>query len=106
MRELFIYYRVHSQGVPDAKAAVLAMQARLRQRHPGLHARLLCRAEPNISPATAATETWMETYAMDPTTDAAGITPELEAAIHADAGVLAAWIDGARHTEAFSPCAS
>ena len=106
MRELFIYYRVHLQAVPEAKAAVLAMQASLRQRHPGLHARLLCRAEPSISPAGASIETWMETYAMDPTTDACGITPELEAAIRVHAGVLAAWIDGARHTEAFSPCAS
>ena len=102
MRELFIYYRVHLQAVPAATAAVVAMQARLRQRHPGLIARLLCRAEPDSAP----TQTWMETYAIDPMTHAAGITPELEGEIDAEARVLARWIDGSRHTEAFCPCAS
>jgi len=101
MRELFIYYRVHLQAVPAAKAAVIAMQGRLRQRHPGLSARLLCRAEPD----TDATQTWMETYAIDPMTHAAGITAELQADIDTEALVLAAWIDGPRHTEAFRPCA-
>ena len=101
MRELFIYYRVHLQAVPAAKAAVVAMQTRLRQRHPGLHTRLLCRADPDPAPA----QTWMETYAIDPMTHPAGITLELEAEIDAEAHVLAAWIDGPRHTEAFRPCA-
>jgi hypothetical protein len=101
MRELFIYYRVHLQAVPAAKAAVVAMQARLRQRHPGLSARLLCRAEPDAAP----TQTWMETYAIDPMTHPAGITPALQAEIDAEARVLAASIDGPRHTEAFRPCA-
>jgi len=106
MRELFIYYRVHLQAAPAAKAAVIAMQMRLRQRHPGLNARLLCRAESDTAPDAVPTQTWMETYAIDPMTDPAGITPELEAAIDAQAGaMLAAWIDGARHTEAFSQCA-
>ncbi|HKW82457.1 MAG TPA: DUF4936 family protein [Burkholderiaceae bacterium] len=100
MRELFIYYRVHLQAVPAAKAAVVAMQARLRQRHPGLSARVLCRAEPD-----AARQTWMEIYAIDPMTQPAGITAALQAEIDAEARVLAAWIDGERHTEAFSPCA-
>jgi hypothetical protein len=101
MRELFIYYRVHLQAVPAAKAAVVAMQARLRQRHPGLTARLLCRADPDATPA----QTWMETYAIDPMTQPAGITAALQAEIDAEADVLAAWIDGVRHTEAFRPCA-
>ena len=101
MRELFIYYRVHLQAAPAAKAAVEAMQARLRQRHPGLSARLLCRAEPDSAPA----QTWMEIYAIDPMTHPAGITPELEGEICAEARVLATWIDGPRHTEAFRPCA-
>jgi hypothetical protein len=101
MRELFIYYRVHLQAVPAAKAAVVAMQTRLRQRHPGLSTRLLCRAEPEAAP----TQTWMETYAIDPMTQSAGITPALQAEIDAEARVLAASIDGPRHTEAFHPCA-
>lgn len=105
MRELFIYYRVHLQAVPAAKAAVVAMQVRLRQRHPGLKARLLRRAEPETAPDAASTQTWMETYAIDPMTHPAGITPELEAEIDAEARVLAAWINGVRHTEAFRPCA-
>jgi hypothetical protein len=115
MRELFIYYRVHLQAVPAAKAAVVAMQKRLRQRHPGLTARLLCRAEsdnaPDAVPAHACT--WMETYAIDPMTHpaglsagrSAGITPELQTEIDLEARALATFIDGPRHTEAFSPCA-
>jgi hypothetical protein len=109
MRELFIYYRVHLQAVPAAKAAVVAMQTRLRQRHPGLKTRLLCRAEPgtapDTAPDTAPTQTWMETYAIDPMTHPAGITSELQAEIDAEARVLAAWIDGRRHAEAFNTCA-
>ena len=105
MRELFIYYRVHLQAVPAAKAAVDAMQAGLRQRPPGLKARLLCRAEVATVPDAAPTQTWMETYAIDPMTHPAGITAELQAEIDAEARVLAAWIDGPRHTEAFRPCA-
>ena len=105
MRELFIYYRVHLQAVPAAKAAVDAMQAGLRQRHPGLKARLLRRAEPDTAPDAASTQTWMETYAIDPMTHPAGITAELQAEIDAEARVLAAWIDGPRHTEAFRSCA-
>ena len=106
MRELFIYYRVHLQAVPAAKVAVFAMQTRLRQRHPGLSTRLLCRAELDTAPDTAPAQTWMETYAIDPMTHPAGITAELQAEIDAEARVLAAWIDGPRHTEAFRPCAS
>jgi len=105
MRELFIYYRVHLQALPAAKAAVDAMQAGLRQRHPGLRARLLYRAELDTAPEAAPTQTWMETYAIDPMTHPAGITPELQAEIDAEARALAAWIDGPRHTEAFRPCA-
>jgi hypothetical protein len=101
MRELFIYYRVHLQAVPAAKTAVVAMQTRLRQRHPELSARLLCRAEPD----EASTQTWMETYAIDPMSHPAGIDAELQAEIDAEAHVLAAWIDGSRHVEAFRPCA-
>ena len=101
MRELFIYYRVHLQAVPAAKAAVDAMQARLRQRYPGLSTRLLCRAEPDTAP----TQTWMETYAIDPMTHPAGITVELQAEIDTEARELVAWIDGPRHTEVFRPCA-
>jgi hypothetical protein len=105
MRELFIYYRVHLQAAPAAKAAVVAMQTRLRQRHPGLRTRLLCRADLDSAPDTATTQTWMETYAIDPMTHPAGISPELQAEIDAEARVLVAWIDGVRHTEAFRPCA-
>ena len=107
MRELFIYYRVGLQAVPAAKAAVVAMHTRLRQRHPGLTARLLCRTETSTAPnaAPAPTCTWMETYATDPMTHPAGITPQLQTEIDAEARALAALIDGPRHTEVFSPCA-
>ncbi len=105
MRELFIYYRVDLQAVPAAMAAVAAMQAGLRQRHPGLSTRLLCRAELDGAPVTAPTQTWMEIYAIDPMNHPAGITPELQAEIDTEARALAAWIDGERHIEAFRPCA-
>jgi hypothetical protein len=47
----------------------------------------------------------METYATDPMTHPAGITPQLQTEIDAEARALAPLIDGPRHTEVFSPCA-
>lgn len=107
MRELFIYYRVGLDHAAAATAEVAAMHARLRERLPGLTTRLLRRDDG----AGERVQTWMETYAFD---DAmlhpAGITPEIESLIDAQARALAGWIDGERHVEAFvasaASCAS
>ncbi|HEX6704904.1 MAG TPA: DUF4936 family protein [Albitalea sp.] len=98
MRELFIYYRIPAASASAALQTVLALQARLRQRHPGLTARLLRR------PETTDPQTWMETYAFP--LDAGGVTLAIEAEIEAAAMGLAPFIAGARHIEVFEPCAS
>ena len=101
MRELFVYYRVHSAQAPVARAAVLAFQAELKSRHPALRARLLRRAD-----GTDGEQTWMETYATDPLTDGIGITQSMQADIEASARALAPFVQGVRHTEVFIASAS
>lgn len=93
VRELFVYYRVRPVDAEALARAVAAMQAGLRERHPGLSARLLRRDD-----AAAETETWMETYA---STLHSGIDAALEAEIDAAARPLLALIDGTRHLERF-----
>ena len=93
MRELFVYYRVRSVDASVALAMVQKFQARLREQHPHLIARLLFRPE-----ETDGAQTWMETYA----TDGAGIGTELQSAIEAQARVLLPLLAGPRHTEVFS----
>lgn len=103
MRELFIYYRIRLHAETAAQAVVTEFQARLQRRHPGLSARLLWREEPADVPV----RTWMETYATaDPMLQPAGISPELESEIADCARVLSPWIDGQRHVEVFTSCAS
>ena len=93
MRELFIYYRVAAARLSSASAGVHALQAALCERHPGLHARVLCRPG-----ATDDVQTWMETYACMP----GGITPALEAALNAALGGCEPWWEGSRHVEVFN----
>jgi len=98
MRELFIYYRLDAAHAAAAVVTVQAFQQRLRQRHPGLVARLLQRCDdPSDTP------TWMETYSFD---GPAGMTADLQAQVEAEAAALAPFLAGPRHTEAFAPCAS
>ena len=101
MRELFVYYRVRSADAATALAAVQELQASLREIHPGLVARLLRRPED-----VDASQTWMETYATDPRRDPAGVSPQLQAAIEAQAGAMLPPLAGPRHTEVFVACAS
>ena len=101
MRELFIYYRIPVAKVDEALAAVHAFQARLRERHPGLNARLLCRPEPKDS-----LHTWMEIYAFDPLLNPSGITAACQSDIESEARCLDELIVGALHIEGFVPCAS
>lgn len=93
MRELFVYYRVPAADAEALARAVDAMQAGLRQGHPGLIARLLRRDD-----ATDGPETWMETYASPLRS---GIDAALEAEIEAAARPLLPRIDGTRHLERF-----
>jgi hypothetical protein len=101
MRELFIYYRIHAVQAAAARDAAQAMQERLRRRYPGLAARLLHRPVEQDEQ-----QTWMEIYALQCDGEPAGVTPQLEADIAAEATVLAPFIVGDRHTEVFIPCAS
>lgn len=101
MRELFIYYRSPMERAGELAAAALAMQAALRERHPGLATRLLRRPE-----AMDGLHTWMETYATDPTRAPQGVDTTLEGAIADAALVLAPLITGRRHVEVFDSCAS
>ena len=102
MRELFIYYRVRRSNEVATRAAVTAFQARLKERHAVLIARLLQRPE-----SSDGLQTWMETYRTDPMHQPAGVSPALQAEIEADAAErLSAHIEGPRHVEAFVACAS
>ncbi len=103
MRELFVYYRVRAAQADAARALAIAFQAELKSRHPALTARLLRRDE---SAPAHDDETWMETYATDPCTDAAGVSAALQAEIETGARALEPFINGARHTEVFIACAS
>lgn len=99
MRELFVYYRVRGEDAPVARAAVLALQARLRLKIPGLDARLLQRSGPPGEP-----QTWMETYAFNPRHGAGEITLQIQQEIESQAGCITDHIDGARHVEVFVQC--
>ena len=96
MGEVFVYYRVAEDRADAVRALVSDMQADLRQRHPGLDARLLRRPE-----ADGGVWTWMETYAWPQCLQ--GVTREIQSEIEAAArvGGLAALLEGARHGEVF-----
>jgi len=94
MRELFVYYRVAADRAEAARAAVSAMQTALRQRHPGLQARLLRRPE-----EADGQQTWMETYALNPE----GVAQAIQDDIAAAAATVSSFIEGPRHAEVFGP---
>ncbi len=100
MQELFIYYRSPVQHADSVMATVHGFQAQLSLDHPGLRARLLRRPE-----VTKGQITWMETYSI--ATMNAGFTLDdaMQREIESHAVGLRAFIDGARHTEVFVPCA-
>jgi len=100
MREIFVYYRVRAADAAAVKIAAQAMQAQLRAQHPGLVTRLLHRPD-----AQDGHQTWMETYAADPTHWPEGIDPLLQAAVDRAAGALQPLLAGPRHTEVFIACA-
>jgi len=103
MRELFIYYRIEVANAQNAFAVARDMQRGLRERHPGLAARLMRRLDEPSPHQTSDQQTWMETYSLH---DAGGVSTSLQAEIEAAAAGLKPYIAGTRHTEVFVPCAS
>jgi hypothetical protein len=95
-RELFVWYRVRRDHADAARVSVAALQRSLRDRWPGLQARLLVRDD-------GETSTWMETYSL-PAAGAGGdhgVDIAMEAALAAAAGPLEGLVEGPRHVEAF-----
>lgn len=95
MLELFIYYRAAVADAAAVEHAAVAFQRTLRERHPGLGARLLRRPQERDG-----LHTWMEAYVLP-----AGRDVALRADIEREAAALSRWIVGGRHVEAFLPCA-
>ena len=96
MRDLYIYYQVGDADAAALQAAVTAMQAGMRQRHP-VSPQLKRRPD-----SQDGKQTWMEIYSAVP----AEFTAALADAV--DQAGLSAWIAGPRHTEIFTdiiPCA-
>jgi len=102
MRELFVYYRVDARHAARAMDIVGGWQLDLCTAHAPLQARLLKRPADDA----AANETWMETYAMEPQIEPAGVSAGLQADIEREAARHLTRIDGERHVEVFVACAS
>lgn len=98
--ELYVYYRVPVREAEALQLAVTEMQDRLRRENPGLQARLLRRTD-----QAAASDTWMETYAVPPAANADGVSDALRANIEQYAAAWRHLCEGPRHTEVFDACA-
>lgn len=93
MRRHYVYYRVPVDNLAAATQAAAAMQAALRDGHPGLRTALLRRPELKDERVTL-----MEVYALS----GADVDGPLAAAIEAQArAAMARWTDGPRHVETF-----
>lgn len=102
MRELFIYYRLHSADADAARAAFDTQHAALAQRHPALVCRLLCRSDD----AQDGLQTWMEHYSTDPMRSPDGVSTQQQLDIEASASAWLPLVLGTRHVEVFTACAS
>lgn len=90
--ECYVYWKLDAGSVEAAAVALAAFQQQLRERHPGLQARLLCKQVDGSAEATL-----METYALP-----GGLSPELAKAVVDEGGrVAVAWCRGSRHIERF-----
>jgi hypothetical protein len=96
VRELYVYYKVADARAAAAKLQVDALHAGLKLACPQLRTRLLHRRDEG-----APTQTWMETYAVDPGAGTRGVDLALQAEIEARALALLGLIEGPRHVEAF-----
>lgn len=95
---LFVYFKLAGAAPDDLLATLSAMQARLRQRHPGLCTRLMARTD-DVRGAEVA-PTWMEVYEHPDGLDAAFLDDLLT-----EASRLAPGLTGPRHTESFTELA-
>ena len=90
--ECYVYWRLDAASLKAAADALTAFQQQLRERHPGLQARLLSKLDDSAAEATL-----MEVYALP-----GGVNPELAKAVVDEGGrVAAAWCRGTRHIERF-----
>jgi hypothetical protein len=94
---LYVYYRVPKNQEAAVRAAIEAMQATLRDVQPGLHARLMCRAD---TAAQADEATWMEVYEHPD-----GLSKQCRAQLAMLSQALPEGLTSARHTEIFCPLA-
>ena len=94
--ECFIYYRVARSEMEGAQESVLAFQANLCLRFPGLEARLLSR----VDDAQAQTATFMEIYRADRLSEG---MRNLQDEIKAAAAAALPWLKSERHLEVFLP---
>lgn len=90
---LFIYFKLSALRAPQALQRLAAMQDELRDRHPGLTARLLARTDGQ----DVAEPTWMEIYE-HPQGLSDAFLADLQAAVLA----LPAGLIAPRHTETFA----
>lgn len=96
-RELYVYWRLAPDQVPQAAAAMAHWHADLAARHGGLQTRLLRRADSGGEGESLAT--LMEIYVCP-----AGVGPALQTEIEAEGAQAAArWCQGIRHVEVFEP---
>lgn len=95
--QLFVYYRVRSDHVPAAVAALRALQRDWQREEPALGCELMRR----VDNGGAEQVTLMEIYR-----HAGGVTPAWQQRIEREAcAALAPWLVGKRHVEVFAPCA-
>jgi hypothetical protein len=94
MRELYVYWKAPRTAAVTSE--LNAALAELMQRHPGLQARLLRRADDGSSEAL----TWMEVYTAPGAIINAVLVAEIEAVL---APRLARFGAGPRHIEVFEP---
>jgi len=93
--EVYVYYRVAYANVQAVLQAVNSFQRRLRERDPGLAARVLRRSDDRSDGITL-----METYAFDDGRNT-GIDPALRSRIEEAAAALTPLLSSPRQTEVF-----
>lgn len=95
--QLFVYYRVRSDHVPAATAALRALQASWQRDEPALGCELMQRIEDGGHGQV----TLMEVYR-----HAQGVPPTWRQRIEREArAALAPWLVGERRLEVFTSCA-
>jgi hypothetical protein len=95
--QFFVYYRVRSDHVPAAVAALRALHGDWQREEPALGCELMRR----VDGGDPGPVTLMEIYR-----HAGGVAPAWQQRIEREArAALAPWLVGERHVEVFAPCA-